>query len=100
VRDWRLQRLLAGRSDAIDRSPMVVRSPLDPAFRQHARDGVSARGVQFFNRLPLSKAHPLQGASFDRMRNVARPRWHSVPRKLQDGNATNGNRSPERELLF
>ena len=76
MRYRRLQRLLACLRDAIDLTPVVVRSLLYPTLRQHARDGVSSRGVQFFNRLPLSKAHPLQGASLDRMWNVARPRWH------------------------
>ena len=96
----RPQGLLAGLRDAIDRAPMVIRLAVDPTLRQHARDGVPARGVQFFDGLPLCKAHPLQGASFDRMWNMAWPRWHFCPPKLQEGNAANGNRFPPEGNCF
>ena len=64
VRYRRLQGFLAGRRDAVDSAPVIVRSSLDPAFRRHAGNGVFARRVQFLNGESFGRAHTLQGSSF------------------------------------
>jgi hypothetical protein len=76
VRYRRPQGVQARRRNAINRAAIVIRSALDPAFCRHAGNGVFARRVQFLNGQPFGWAHPLQGCSFDRVRNVACPRWH------------------------
>ena len=96
----RPQGLLAGLRDAIDRAPMVIRLAVDPTLRQHARDGVPARGVQFFDGLPLCKAHPLQGASFDRMWNMAWPRWHFCPQNFRRATQQTEIVSPRKGIAF
>jgi hypothetical protein len=94
MRYRRPQGLLAGLRDEIDRPSMVIRSPFDPTLSRHAGNGVFARRVQFLNGEPFSRTHPLQGASFDRMRNMAWAALAFLSPKTAAGHAATGNRFP------